>query len=76
MKKTVSLLVSILLLVAVAVGCGRQSQYQPELNQILTDLEALAAQHRPIGSRGERDAAAYVQGRFSEPGVYRGHAAL
>lgn len=68
MKKTVSLLVSILLLVAAAVGCGRQSQYQPELNQILTDLEALAAQHRPIGSRGERDAAAYVQGRFSELG--------
>lgn len=68
MKKTVSLFVSILLLTAAVVGCGRRPQYQPDLNQILTDLEALAAQHRPVGSQGERDGAAYVQGRFSELG--------
>src|SRR5699024_10317797 len=43
-------------------------QNLPDVSGIRTDLDALTASPRPIGSQGEADAAKYLQKRFEEMG--------
>ena len=46
----------------------RRAQSLPDLSGIREDLAALTAAQRPVGSRGEADAAAYLERRFSGMG--------
>lgn len=45
-----------------------QARSLPDVSQLRTDLEALTAAHRPVGSQGEADAVQYLKGRFEEMG--------
>lgn len=40
----------------------------PDQNQLLEDLDALTKNSRPVGSRGEQEAAAYIAQRLSDMG--------
>ena len=45
-----------------------QARSLPDVSQLRTDLEALTAAHRPVGSQGEADAVQYLKERFTEMG--------
>ena len=45
-----------------------QAHSLPDVSQLRTDLEALTAAHRPVGSQGEADAVQYLKERFGEMG--------
>ena len=45
-----------------------QARSLPDVDQLRTDLEALTAVHRPVGSQGEADAVQYLKERFIEMG--------
>lgn len=54
MKKAISILLAVALLAALAIagtGCGRDVDLEPDLTQILADLDILTVDHRPIGSQ-------------------------
>lgn len=53
---------------AQAVTALSRRELLPDVSMLAHDLNALAAQHRPIGSQGERDAVAYLEQRFAEMG--------
>ena len=46
----------------------RQADALPSVAALQTDLEALTATHRPVGSQGEAAAVQYLKGRFEEMG--------
>ena len=56
------------ILVAEALAMLERADALPDVSGIRTDLEALTGAHRPIGSRGEADAAAYLETRFTAMG--------
>ncbi|MDO5400613.1 MAG: M28 family peptidase [Eubacteriales bacterium] len=67
MKKALTMLM-LLVLAFAAAGCAKAEPMEPDMNQILTDLDTLAAQTRPVGSQGEQAAADYIRGRLTEMG--------
>ena len=46
----------------------RQADALPSVAALQTDLEALTATHRPVGSQGEAAVVQYLKGRFEEMG--------
>ncbi len=54
--------------VAEAVTILSRRDLLPDVSVLAHDLDALTARHRPIGSQGEQDAAAYLKQRFTEMG--------
>lgn len=54
--------------VAEAMVMLEQAASLPDVEQLRTDLDALTAAHRPIGSQGESDAVQYLKERFEEMG--------
>ena len=54
--------------VAEAMVMLEQAASLPDVEQLRTDLDALAAAHRPVGSQGESDAVQYLKERFEEMG--------
>ena len=53
---------------AEAVTMLQRAAGLPDVSGLRADLDALTAAHRPIGSRGEADAARHLQARFAEMG--------
>lgn len=45
-----------------------QARSLPDVDQLRTDLEALTAAHRPVGSQGEANAVQYLKERFEAMG--------
>ena len=54
--------------VAEAVTILSRRELLPDVSVLAHDLDVLAAQHRPLGSQGEQDAATYLKQRFMEMG--------
>ena len=54
--------------VAEAVTVLSRRELLPDVSVLSKDLDVLTAQHRPIGSQGEQDAALYLKQRFEEMG--------
>ena len=54
--------------VAEALVMLERADSLPDVGVLRSDLENLAAAHRPIGSQGESDAVQYLKGRFEEMG--------
>ncbi len=67
MKKILALTFALFL--ACLVGCGAKYDEKTELAQLRTDLAALTAAPRPVGSEGEAGAADYLAERFTAMGL-------